>query len=100
MDYNSSNFKFRERADKFINYLLFLSVTIAFLTLAALVIDILNDGFDWFDFQFFNSFPSRKPEIAGIKAAFYGTNLGDVNYCFTFNSNWSCDCSLLGNVCR
>ena len=73
MDYNSSNFKLRERADRFINYLLFLSVTIAFLTLAALVIDILNDGLDWFDFQFFNSFPSRKPEIAGIKAAFYGT---------------------------
>ena len=73
MDYNSSNFKLRERVDKFINYLLFLSVTIAFLTLAALVIDILNDGLDWFDFQFFNSFPSRKPEIAGIKAAFYGT---------------------------
>jgi hypothetical protein len=53
MGYNSSNFKLRERADKFINYLLFLSVTIAFLTLAALVIDILNDELDWFDFPVF-----------------------------------------------
>ena len=69
----SSNFKFREKIDNLVNYLLFFSVIVAFLTLAALVIDILNDGLEWFDFQFFNSFPSRKPEIAGIKAAFYGT---------------------------
>mgnify|MGYP001307617790 FL=1 len=73
MKYNPSNFKLREKIDNLVNYLLFFSVIIAFLTLTALVIDILNDGLAWFDFQFFNSFPSRKPEIAGIKAAFYGT---------------------------
>ncbi len=73
MNYNPSNFKLREKIDNLVNYLLFFSVFIAFLTLTALVIDILNDGLAWFDFQFFNSFPSRKPEIAGIKAAFFGT---------------------------
>ena len=67
------NFKKRDRIDNIVNYLLFFSIVIAFATLAALIFDILSDGWDWFDWQFFNSYPSRKPEIAGIKAAFYGT---------------------------
>ena len=70
---NISQFKKRERIDTFVNILLALSVFIAFLTLASLIFDVLTDGLKWFDWQFFNSYPSRKPEIAGIKAAFYGT---------------------------
>ena len=70
---NISQFKKRERIDTFINILLAFSVFIAFLTLASLIFDVLTDGLKWFDWQFFNSYPSRKPEIAGIKAAFYGT---------------------------
>jgi phosphate transport system permease protein len=70
---NISQFKKRERVDTFVNILLALSVFIAFLTLASLIFDVLTDGLKWFDWQFFNSYPSRKPEIAGIKAAFYGT---------------------------
>ena len=73
MNTKKTNFKSRERVDKFINYLLFFSVLIAFITLLSLVLDILSDGIKWFDLQFFNSYPSRKPELAGIKAAFYGT---------------------------
>ena len=73
MSTENTNFKKRERADNIVKYLLFFSVIIAFLTLISLIFDIFNDGWDWFDWQFFNSFPSRKPEIAGIKAAFYGT---------------------------
>ena len=71
---NSDNkFKFRERLDKGVNFLLAISIFIAFATLLALIFDILNDGWKWFDWQFINSYPSRKPEIAGIKAAFFGT---------------------------
>ncbi len=73
MNNNSSNFKIREITDKLKNYLLFFSIIIAFITLISLIVDIFSDGLMWFDLQFFNSFPSRKPELAGIKAAFYGT---------------------------
>ena len=73
MQAEKRNFKKRDRIDNIVNYLLFFSIVIAFATLAALIFDILSDGLDWFDWQFFNSYPSRKPEIAGIKAAFYGT---------------------------
>ena len=73
MQAEKGNFKKRDRIDNIVNYLLFFSIVIAFATLAALIFDILSDGSDWFDWQFFNSYPSRKPEIAGIKAAFYGT---------------------------
>ena len=73
MSTENTNFKKRDRVDFIVKYLLFFSVIIAFLTLISLIFDIFNDGWDWFDWQFFNSFPSRKPEIAGIKAAFYGT---------------------------
>ena len=73
MSTDKTTFKKRDRIDYFVNYLLFFSIFIAFLTLASLIVDIFSDGWEWFDWQFFNSFPSRKPEIAGIKAAFYGT---------------------------
>ena len=73
MSAENTNFKKRDRVDNIVNFLLFFSVIIAFLTLISLIFDIFNDGWEWFDWQFFNSFPSRKPEIAGIKAAFYGT---------------------------
>ncbi len=70
---SDSKFKIRERVDKGVNALLALSIFIAFATLIALIFDILSDGWEWFDWQFINSFPSRKPEISGIKAAFFGT---------------------------
>ena len=66
-------FKKREKLDMFVNFLLALSILIAFVTLGALIFNIVSVGWRWFDWQFINSFPSRKPEIAGIKAAFFGT---------------------------
>ena len=68
-----NKFKVRERLDKGVNFLLAISIFIAFATLLALIFDILSDGWKWFDWQFINSYPSRKPEISGIKAAFFGT---------------------------
>ncbi|MBH60379.1 MAG: phosphate ABC transporter, permease protein PstA [Dehalococcoidia bacterium] len=70
---SDTKFKLRERIDKIVNLFLGFSILIAFVTLLALVFDILNDGWKWFDWQFINSYPSRKPEIAGIKAALFGT---------------------------
>ncbi|MBH60796.1 MAG: phosphate ABC transporter, permease protein PstA [Dehalococcoidia bacterium] len=70
---SDTKFKLRERIDKIVNLFLGFSILIAFGTLFALVFDILNDGWKWFDWQFINSYPSRKPEIAGIKAALFGT---------------------------
>lgn len=41
--------------------------------LAALIIDIAMDGIGRIDWSFLTSFPSRKPEEAGIKAALFGS---------------------------
>lgn len=41
--------------------------------LAVLIVGILKDGLAALDFGFLESFPSRKPEIAGFKAAIWGS---------------------------
>jgi len=46
---------------------------LAILVLAVLLIDVTIRGLPWLDAQFMNSFPSRFPEKAGIKSAFFGT---------------------------
>lgn len=46
---------------------------VAVLVLAWLLFTILIDGLGTLNFNFLDSFPSRKPERAGIKAALFGT---------------------------
>ncbi|MFN0002544.1 MAG: phosphate ABC transporter permease PstA [Pseudohongiellaceae bacterium] len=41
--------------------------------LAVLLYQVCADGLGWLDWQFFNSFPSRFPDRAGIKSALVGT---------------------------
>ena len=41
--------------------------------LAVLLIHVAKQGLQWVDWQFLTSFPSRHPEKAGIKSAFWGT---------------------------
>jgi phosphate transport system permease protein len=41
--------------------------------LAVLLFQVCADGLGWLDWQFFNSFPSRFPDRAGIKSALVGT---------------------------
>ena len=54
--------------------LLFLGSTmIGTLVLIVLIADVLGDGIGWLDWQFLTSFPSRKPEEAGILSALFGT---------------------------
>ena len=43
------------------------------LLLALLLWQVAVDGFQWLDWQFIDSFPSRFPERAGIKSALVGT---------------------------
>jgi hypothetical protein len=44
----------------------------AVLFLALLLFEVLRDAWGWFDWDFLTSFPSRRPERAGIKAALAG----------------------------
>ncbi|MCG6134435.1 MAG: phosphate ABC transporter permease PstA [Nostoc sp. LLA-1] len=52
-----------------------LSMLIGIITLSALILDLLNDGFPRISWQFLTSFPSRKAEQAGILSAWVGTLL-------------------------
>jgi phosphate transport system permease protein len=56
------------------SYGVFLASTcVGILVLIALITDILINGIGWLNWDFFNSFPSRHAEEAGIKSAIYGT---------------------------
>lgn len=52
-----------------------LSVLVGIVTLLALVIDLTIDGLPRLSWQFFTSFPGRRPEEAGILSAWVGTTL-------------------------
>ncbi|MBW4562018.1 MAG: phosphate ABC transporter permease PstA [Mojavia pulchra JT2-VF2] len=52
-----------------------LSMLIGIVTLLALIFDLISDGAPRLSWQFLTSFPSRKPEDAGILSAWVGTLL-------------------------
>ena len=47
----------------------FAATVVGLIVLAALVIDVFRDGLSRLDWQFLTSFPSRRPENAGIYSA-------------------------------
>ena len=51
----------------------FLATSFGLIVLAVLLIDVFSDGFGRIDLSFFSSFPSRKPDQAGIFSAWVGT---------------------------
>ncbi|MBI2860173.1 MAG: phosphate ABC transporter permease PstA [Chloroflexi bacterium] len=53
--------------------LFFLAILSGILVLIVLLADVLIDGIGWLDWQFITSYPSRRPESAGILAALAGT---------------------------
>jgi phosphate transport system permease protein len=61
------------RNDRLFKLLSFAATIVGLLVLAALVIDVLRTGLPRLDWQFLTSFPSRKPENAGIYAALVGS---------------------------
>ena len=48
-------------------------IILALLSLAALLFDAFQEGLPWLDIQFLTGFASRRPEQAGIFAAFFGS---------------------------
>jgi phosphate transport system permease protein len=50
-----------------------LATVLAIAVLAVLLVDMTREGIGRLSWDFINSFPSRKPEQAGIKAALFGT---------------------------
>ena len=53
----------------------FLVLVIAMVTLMALIVDFMMDGVPRISVDFLTSFPSRRPEQAGILSAWVGTVL-------------------------
>ncbi len=51
----------------------FLSTLIGIATLTALIADVLVDGIPWLDWDFLSTYPSRRPEDAGLRSALFGT---------------------------
>lgn len=54
-------------------FLTWAAIAVAITVLGALLFDILTDGIANFDWQFITSFPSRRPERAGILSALAGS---------------------------
>lgn len=52
-----------------------LSMLVGIVTLMALIVDLMSDGLTRVDWQFITSFPSRKPQLAGILSAWVGSCL-------------------------
>ncbi|MBP9853595.1 MAG: phosphate ABC transporter permease PstA [Candidatus Omnitrophica bacterium] len=59
--------------NKFFNVIGLLTTLFGVIILSILVIDVLRDGFSRLSWDFLTSFPSRKPEKAGIFSAWAGT---------------------------
>ncbi|MTJ10208.1 phosphate ABC transporter permease PstA [Anabaena sp. UHCC 0204] len=64
-----------KRSEYIFNIIGFLSMLIGIVTLVALLFDLASDGLPRLSWQFLTSFPSRKPEEAGILSAWVGTLL-------------------------
>ena len=65
--------KQRQRVGKIFKWLAFTATVIGLFFLALLLIDTWNKSFGWLDWQFVTSYPSRRPQDAGILAALVGS---------------------------
>ncbi|MGF1514994.1 MAG: phosphate ABC transporter permease PstA [Elainellaceae cyanobacterium] len=69
----SANLESRYRLDSIFKALTWVTIVLLVTVLVVLLIDVLIDGVEFFDWQFITSFPSRKPEDAGLFSALVGT---------------------------
>ena len=69
----NSNLERRKRFGQIIYFVLLSCVLIGIAGLLVLLIRILFDGVDWLNWHFITNFPSRHPELAGMKSAIFGT---------------------------
>src|SRR3989338_6049371 len=65
--------KTRQARGNLFSALFFGATLTGILVLIVLVADVLRDGAGWLDWQFLTSYPSRKPEEAGLLSALFGT---------------------------
>lgn len=63
----------RRRIGQVLAVVLFFSTTFGLLVLLTLLVDVVQKGLPWLDWQFLTSYPSRNPEEAGIKSAIVGS---------------------------
>ncbi|MBF2006830.1 phosphate ABC transporter permease PstA [Chlorogloeopsis fritschii PCC 9212] len=64
-----------KRAEFIFSIIGLLAMLIGIIALMVLVVDLISDGLPRLDWQFFTSFPSRKPQQAGIFSAWVGSIL-------------------------
>jgi phosphate transport system permease protein len=69
----AANLKRRKALGWIFHYLFLASTLVGLVMLALLLYDVLRDGLPWLSWDFLNSFPSRKPEQAGVKSALWGS---------------------------
>ncbi len=67
------NLKIRRTKGSLFSILFLGSTMVGTLVLIILIVDVLKDSTGWLDWQFLTSFPSRKPEEAGLLSALFGT---------------------------
>nr|WP_153007691.1 phosphate ABC transporter permease PstA [Bacillus coahuilensis] len=67
------NMSSRLNKNSIFKWIFFAATTFGLLVLAVLLYRILTQGFGYLSLDFFTNFASRKPEIAGIKAAIVGS---------------------------
>ncbi|MBI5415950.1 MAG: phosphate ABC transporter permease PstA [Candidatus Omnitrophica bacterium] len=65
--------KFDKSIDSSFKFIGLAATLLGLLVLAALVVDVVSDGYHRLGWDFFTSYPSRKPEQAGILSAWAGT---------------------------
>lgn len=63
----------RKKSAGIFKTLCFAVTFVCVLVLFLLLFHITHEGFGWLDWQFLTSFPSRHPEMAGIKSALWGS---------------------------
>ena len=84
----SSQFRVRLRARHLTGTLFvalaMIGTTIGVVLLAVLLFEVARDGVRFLSLDFLNSFPSRKPELAGFKSALWGSI-----WLITFTALWA-----------
>lgn len=63
----------RNWVNRFSKVVFMTCTSVGIVVLGLLIIDVFFKGVGWLNWDFFNNFPSRRPENAGIKSAFFGT---------------------------
>ncbi len=63
----------RRRIGQVLGIVLFFSTVFGLMVLITLLVDVVQKGLPWLDWQFLTSYPSRNPAEAGIKSAIVGS---------------------------